>query len=201
MARERDRGDSFDPRTWGGVGGAARPVPPGKAAPIKVDRPTSQRAAPAPSMAARTAGNAPLAAALAVSALLLAGGVVLARLRPSTPPTHRLAGPEGGSTLAILAAAAGPAQRTLTVGSPADIATSLAQEGVIPEVAQGAGQEAASVLGPKLGEIRLMVGLAGPDGARELSRLEATRGDGSGVVLTARPDGSYISEPKQPTRR
>ena len=186
MARDGDGEDSFDPRTWGGPRTTAAP-------PVA----TPARPAPKPPAAVPNASSPqPMRIALGVSALLLAGGAAVAHFFPSQAQP----GAGGAATLLAAPMPAEPvnaSRRTLVVASPADIAATLSNAGVAQEVASGAAQEAASALGSAPGDIRLVIDLTGTDQARQLTRLEATRDDGSGVVLTARADGSYGSEVRQ----
>lgn len=194
MARERDPAHSFDPRTWGGeVRPAQPPTRPATAKP-----PTSAtsypaaRARPAP---ASTASTSALWIAFGGAAILLILGAVATRLYPSRPPT-----PAASASVAASppAEASNGDHQTLTVGEPAAIADALRGMGVSADVADGAAREVASMLASEAGSVTLVVDLTGPANAREMTRLEATRATG-GVVLTARPDGSYSSEPL-PTR-
>ena len=213
MARERDGTNSFDPRTWGSPGesppvGAknghpeGRPRNYGAAMPIAAPITLGQRvptAAPVDAPLAthslgKTSSTALLPVAYGVSALLLVAGVATARFFPSALPSAPALAQSGATPPAETA---GPSRQTLVVATPADIATTLRSAGVATEVADGAAQEVGSVLGTTTGDIRLVIDLTGPDTARELTRLAATR-DRGGVVLTARPDGSYSSEPTQP---
>ena len=204
MARERDGGNSFDPRTWGGSGGgpgraaSPPPPPPGRAAGTKAapppPRPSAAVSSKPPPGLSRTG---PLVA-FGISALLLIVGAFAAHFLRSVGPA-----PTASATDMPTVAAPAPtgpenaSRRTLVVASAADIAAALSTAGAPKEVAAGAGQEAVGALGGKPGDIRLVIDLIGPDTAREMTRLEATRDDGSGIVLTLRPDGSYGSETRQ----
>lgn len=194
MAGERDGRESFDPRTWGGPAGGARPAPVSAPSPVKAKprpSPPTKPVAPArKAPAANAASQGPLFIALGVSLLLLAGGIAMARLNPSVPPRPRAVAP----LVEPVDPAAAMDARDLVVASPAQIGPKLAQAGMVAEVADGIGREAAIALGDKPGTIQLTVELTGPAGARELRRLKALRADGSGVLLTAQPDGSYRSE-------
>lgn len=190
MAGERDGRESFDPRTWGGPVGTARPAPPPAKAKPRPSRPPKPVAPAKKTPASSGASQGPLFIAGGVSLLLLAGGIAVARLYPSVPPRPRTIAPPVEPVDPATAMDA----RDLVVASPADIGPKLAQAGVVAEVADGIGREAAIALGDKPGTIQLTVELTGPAGTRELRRLKASRADGSGVVLTAQPDGSYRSE-------
>lgn len=188
MARERDAVHSFDPRTWGGAArppASAAPSAPAQSAPGPAPAPSPARVAPT-----RATSTSPVWIAFGAAAILLIAGAVVARLYPSREATSVT------PTLAssALAGADQPDHLMLAVSEPAGIAEALRGAGVTADVADGAGREVTSMLDGATGDIELVISLDGLPGAREMTRLEATRGT-SGVVLTARPDGSYNSAP------
>lgn len=202
MARNSDDDVSFDPRSWTRRDGTGQPESAGETLDPTtwVSRSTSPRhtetaelpPTPAPPVDAR---SFPLA--IGASALLLLGGGVAAYLSraPTSVPVAAV-----GTPASITAAlpATGPvdaSRRTLVVAGPAAIASTLASAGIDPAIA-GAVERAAA-LGAGAGDIRMVFDLVGPDDARRLTRLEATRADGSGAVLTARPDGGFARDARR----
>lgn len=182
---------SFDPKTWaGGADPTSAAVPPEATVPPAAPPP---RAAAMPSP-----GRGMVAGAFGASVLLLAGGAAAALIFPSSPTAVA----EAATTTPLAAATAdaplaNASRRTLVVASAADIADALATTGIPRDIATGAAAAAAAALGVAAGDVRLVLDLIGPDNARQMTRLEATRDDGSGVVLTAHTDGSFASETRQ----
>ena len=137
--------------------------------------------------------------ALAASAALLLAAALLAWLmRPDTVPAAAATDDAAPAAIATQAEAAPvPAsRRTFNIGGPAELAPALAAAGIAPAQVQSASGPALAALGMQPGEIRMEVDLKGAD-RPALTRLAATRPDGSGLVLTLKPDGGYASEPLQ----
>ena len=173
-----DDGLSFDPSTWGRA--AAPPPPP----------------APPPAAAHETPPrDRMMVVALVASAVLLIAGALLATLTGSdvAVPAVEAAAPADDPTDAAPIPAS---RRTFNILSPAELAPALAAAGIAPVQVQSAAGPALAALGPAEGEIRLEIDLKGA-GTPSLTRLAATRADGSGIVLTMKPDGAYAAEPLQ----
>lgn len=185
MATPGDDNDgfSFDPKTWAPAS-TPRQVP---ASPSLRTALPAIAPAPAPVSAGR-----PVTLAAGVSAALLLGGAGLAWLQRAPVPIAVIAVPSVAPAAPVNAS-----RRTLVLASADQIATSLATSGLPTDVASGAGGAAMAALGHAPGDIRLVYDLVGADGARRLTHLEATRDDGAGVVLSAKPDGSFAQEVRQ----
>ena len=178
---------TFDPKTWAG-GTREGPPPP---------TPNLGVGAPAPAKAGASGARPPVLLAIGASAALLIGGGLAAHLTRAPAAAPGIATVGAPSTQLVTPPTApviNASRRTLVVAGPADVATTLASLGIAPESAAAAARVAAAALGAAPGEIRLVFDLAGPEEARRLTRLEATRNDGSGVVLTAAANGSFAPE-------
>ena len=211
MTREED-GTSFDPKTWAGGGGAGSTAPapaapgsdgasfdPKSWAPPPTESPQPAAPAASPAPAPPAGPTSPVLLAAAASALLLAGGGAAAFLTRQ-PPVAVVADAPAAGTPAATAAVAEPvnaSRRTLVVAGADGIAAALAGSGLAADAAQAAARQALTSLGNAAGEIRLVLDLIGPDGARRMTRMEATRDDGAGVVLTARAEGGFAAETRQ----
>jgi len=199
-----DSSDSFDPRSWG----SAAPTPPPPTPPASTTPPAPPQAVSEPTFAAAPPSQPPqrrdratiVAAILAPVAILGAGAAaaVLTRAPPAAPvaatPVAAAPGPAAQE-------AGGESSRTLQVADAAGVVDALLAAGIDPEQAQAAAAGVTAVLGKKSGEIRLaftQITTGGSAGAR-LTRLEATGGDGSGVRLTATPEGIFKAEPIKST--
>ncbi|MDB5695991.1 MAG: hypothetical protein JWN21_1534 [Sphingomonas bacterium] len=206
MTRDDDGGVSFDPKSWAG-----------DAKPPATDRPTDGEAtfdvkswggdaaspapaetvAKAPETASRTVGRPPFLAAAGASALLLIGGGLAAHFTGSAAPAPVVVDSGAPSTRLVApppAIVVNASRRTLVVAGPAEVATALAGIGIAPDSAVAAARVAGPALGTAPGEIRLVFDLVGPEDARRLTRLEATRSDGAGVVLVASANGSFAPQ-------
>lgn len=161
---------SFDPKTWV-ASGATEP-------PMTVTRPAPSRRSPG-----RVAAG--------LSALLLAGGAGAAWLgrAPGIAPATAIAAPV--MAVAPQVQAVNASRRTLVLAGAEQIEPTLASSGLPADVAAGAARAATVALGKASGDIRLVIDLVGPENARRLTRLQATRDDGAGLLLAARPDGSF----------
>ena len=151
-----------------------------------------------PAARATPRSRTPLAAG--ASALLLAGGAAAALLtRAPAPAAPPVAAVEGApSTVAApVVAPVNASRRTLVVASPADVTQTLASTGIAADAAALAAKIAGVALGTAPGDIRMVIDLAGAEGARRMTRLEATRDDGSGVVLIAKAGGGFDAKPRQ----
>lgn len=186
---------SFDLKSWGTTVDA-KAVPAAAPAPPSSPPPP---AAPTPSKPA--SARPPYVLAAGVSALLLTGGAVAAHFSRSTvqptPPVAATAGIASSVAAPPPVAVVNASRRTLVVASPAEVAATLASTGIPADTAAAAARLTASALGVAPGDIRMVIDLVGADTARRMTRLEATRDDGSGIVLTARGDGSYASVTQQ----
>lgn len=192
-----DEETSFDPRSWGG-----RTAPPGAATDeLSFDPATWARRGPPPTAAPpppapKPARDRSLLWAFAISAALLIAGAVLAIAMRQDAPAAAPASTGQAATLQADVAETAPvpaSRRTLNILSPAELAPQLAAAGIAPAQVQSAAGPALAALGPEAGEIRLEVDLKGA-GTPSLTRLAATRADGSGLILTLKPDGGYASE-------
>lgn len=85
--------------------------------------------------------------------------------------------------------AANASRRTLMVAGPEAIVDTLTEAGIPPADAQAIAAMALERIGNAAGEIRLVIDLVESDGAAQVTRLEASRADGSGLVLTAGTEG------------
>ena len=195
---------SFDPKRWGSIAPASGVELGGAAATYNV-RSWAGEAAPPPAPPAEMgaeplqceprAGPAPRTLLVAsASALLLVGGGVAAHLTGSRPVEVAVATPSTPATPSV--ASANASRRSLIVAGPADVTSTLASTGIAADAAAAAARAAIAALGSAPGDIRMVLDLVGLEDARRLTRLEATRDDGSGVVLTATADG-FASEVRQ----
>lgn len=171
---------SFDPSTW-----VSDPTAPPSAPPAR-----AEAAAPRPR---RTFGRRSVAAASGVA--ILAAGVLVAYL--SRDDTAEVA---PGTAVAEPAMPSGPtpaghSRRTVTLAGPQMVSAALTDFGLPPEDAQAVAQQLLAALGNAPGEIRLDAQLApGAEGGLALVALEATRSDGSGVIVSAMEEGDYKVE-------
>ena len=201
MSEDRRGAGSFDPRTWLESGHDAPPPP--AADPAASDGGTSfdprswadggERSAPPPE--APTADPLPQARRSHAKALAGGAGLVLvacgfgaARLGQGDAPVL------SAVTDAAPAAAVAPdvrsaSRRTLVISGPAALPPTLIQAGVPAIEVTRIAADALGRLGSAPGEIRLVVDLVDQGGEMRLTRLEATRDDGSGAVLTATAGG------------
>ena len=201
MARDADDDVSFDPKSWGvgrapAAGADAASLDPRSwtSAPEPMPtRGTTQRH-PAPSSSVETRRLSPVALASGASALLLLGGGVAALLSRTPAPVSATGTPAQVAPVATAPEPIDASRRTLVVASAAEIASTLASAGIDSAAAAAVARTAATGLGSAPGDIRMVFDLVGPANARRLTRLEATRDDGSGVVLTAKPDGGFARE-------
>lgn len=186
---------TFDLKSWGTT---VDPKAVATAAPTPPPPPTPPAA---PTSSRPAAARPPYVLAAGISALLLTGGAVAAHFSRSTvQPTQQVA-----ATTGIASSVAAPppvevvnaSRRTLVVASPAEVAATLTSTGIPADAAEAAARLASGALGVAPGDIRMVIDLVGTDAARRMTRLEATRDDGSGVVLTAKGDGSYASVTQQ----
>ncbi len=197
----RDITDSFDPRSWGRGedGGTAKPTPAGQASPEDTSFNPSTwagaqpKAAGPPVKSAARRGPLPrtlLAGASAV-AILIAGGVTAYVSAPDAPPQ---AAPAAAPALADQPIPVGHSRWTFSVPGPAMLLASLSDLGIDSATAQTVARQLLGSLGSADGEIRLDAQIApGEAGKVSLVALEATRSDGSGVALTAAPDGTFVA--------
>lgn len=193
MARDDEDG-SFDPRSW-----SARAADLDAVTGAPSFDPTSWAPAPPapPAEPSRRPRDRTPALAAAGSALLLLAGGVAAWLSRTPAPVAIAAAGTPAVTSATKAEPVNASRRTLNLSGPAEIAATLASAGVPAADAAAAARAAASSLGQGAGDIRVVFDLVGPDAARRLTRLEATRDDGSGAVLTAQADGGFKREALQ----
>ena len=197
MHGKDDGGFSFDPKTWSSAKSAAEANPPLTTSfdPKSWVAEAAPPPPPAPPAAAPTADRRPLLLAAGLSVALLTGGGLAAWLSRSdapAPPATIAASPT--PTVAAVSAS----RRTLVVSGPDQIGPTLGASGVTPQIVAEAVKLTASTLGPAAGDIRRRFDIAGVEGAKRLTRLEATRSDGAGVVLTAKAEGGFTRELLQP---
>ena len=202
MKRDDEDAASFDPKSWVAPSAKARHAELTVAATFDPKTWVADEAAPDPITKPAEPGSAaparaPVLLAAGASALLLLGGAVAAHLTRATAPAPLALAGGAPSTQLVApppAATIDAGRRTLVVAGPAEVAIALAGIGIAPDSAAAAARAAATALGTAPGEIRLVFDLVGPEAARRLTRLEATRSDGAGVVLTAGIDGSFARE-------
>ncbi|WP_326523462.1 M23 family metallopeptidase [Sphingomonas sp.] len=191
---------SFDPRTWGaGESKAAPDTPQQPAKPAQADTTSFDPRAwsagpdetlPSDETSAPPAGNRRKVAIIAGIALLAAAGggyalVERGKDAPESVPAATAPAPaEKGEAPARQAS-----RRTLMVAAPQEIASTLSASGVPAAAAAQAAKAALATIGTAAGEIRLEFDLVGTGAATSLTRLEATRADGAGVILTASDSG------------
>ena len=195
---------SFDPRSWGTAKPEPGPAPPASGSDAASFDPATWGGT---SAAPTEAGSSPPAAAVprrpmdrgAVAAatgcaILVAGAVAayLSRqetaLAPSQTSTRDASAPSAPQP-------AGHSRRTVTVTGPEMILSSLTDFGLDPAQAQQVAAQLLPALGGAPGEIRLDAQLApGAQGGLVLVALEATRGDGSGVMLSESGSGGFKVE-------
>jgi len=196
--RTSESSDSFDPRSWGKAAPAPPPtVPPG---PPKAPSEPAFAAGP-PSQPPQTRDRATIAAAMLATIAILGAGAAAAVLTRAPPAAPVAATPVADAPAPVAPEPGGEGSRTLQVADAAGVADALLAAGIDPEQAQAAAAGVTAVLGKKPGEIRLaftQITTSGGAGAR-LTRLEATGGDGSGVRLTATPEGIFRAEPIKST--
>lgn len=178
--RAKSTGASFDPSTWAH---AEQPEDKRPAAP-EVERPRSDP----------RRRQQYLAMASAVAIVLT--GAVAARLT-GTPPSPAAA---PAAAIADAPAAPGHSRRTVIVPGPEQVLAALVDLGIDPATAQGLSRQVLAAVGEAPGEIRLTVEIGIGDGqaAPTVAALEATRNDGSGVLLSASADGSYAAQALTP---
>lgn len=202
MSGPDGEGTSFDPRTWSG--GDAPPAP--QQTPAAPDRPAGDTTSfdprawgdAAPDAAADPDAPAPpqrprrgLAIGIGAAAVIAAGvgfGVYRTGSQPAALPTPTAAtAPLVASDTAVPAKQA--SRRTLMVAGPSYIRATLTAAGVPAAVADTAARAALATLGAAAGEVRMEFDLVGTGAATTLTRMEATRADGAGLILTAAADG------------
>ena len=188
---DTSEGPSFDPRTWT-AGSAALPAQ-GRIG--RSDAPTPAADQPPSASSAR---RPPVAlAGAAAAAIILAGASVSWLMRDHAPVPEV---PRAASTI-VPSSPSGPAvdasRRTLVILGLGDLARTLASSGVAADQVRDAVSAANGVaaLNGEEGEIRLVLDLVGAAPPMKLTRMEATRGDGTGIALTARPAGGYAAQP------
>jgi murein DD-endopeptidase MepM/ murein hydrolase activator NlpD len=162
-ARSEDPG--FDIRQWGS--GMPPPPPPGT--------PDTSHRAIKPIVVTGL-----FAAGLAATILAFAGGGEAPPPQPSAQAPRSAAPhtPRGAN------------RRTLLIGGPEDVSGTLSAAGVSADVADQLSQRVLDAMPPDGREIRLVLDLL-PGRPPRLARLEATRQDGSGLILTAGGGGAF----------
>lgn len=190
MNRGQDGGGSFDPRTWGLDAPDSAPA----TAPTSDATSFDPRAwalpesgSPPPPAATPPAPRSPLIAPLGSSLAILMAGTIAAWAMHEPPPAAAPAPVEAAAAEAPPAANA--SRRTLMVAGPDAIVGTLTEAGIPPADAQALATMALERIGNDAGEIRLVIDLVESEGTAQVTRLEASRADGSGLVLTAGPDG------------
>jgi murein DD-endopeptidase MepM/ murein hydrolase activator NlpD len=189
-------GESFDPRTWRRETAAAEAK--AQAAETAAAPPP---AAPPASRPAAAPGDRPpyLAATGACAAILLAGVGTTFALKGPAPaplpaPTAAASAAPAPPPVVAQPPAGNASRRVLVIAGPAELGPTLAASGVPDAQVRAAVGAAEFALGKQPGEIRVQFDLVGSGPGTKLTRLEATRSDGAGVTLAAKPDGSYSSE-------
>ena len=190
MSRGQDGNGSFDPRTWGVdapiSAPAARVSDSTSFDPRAWATPESTSPPPPPATPSSPAPRSPLIAPLGASLAILMAGAVAAWTMHEPP----VAAPAPVATAAADAPpAANASRRTLMVADPDAIVGTLTEAGIPPTEAQALAAMALARIGNAAGEIRLVIDLVESEGAAQVTRLEASRADGSGLVLTAGADG------------
>lgn len=193
MSRGHDGHGSFDPRTWAADAPASAPSS-ARADSTSFDprawtvEDAASRPPPPPTTPARRS-IPPLAAPLGASVAILLAGAVTAWTMHQPPAAPVAAPAETVST----EPAANASRRTLMLAAPDAIVGTLTEAGLPPADAQALAAVALERIGNAPGEIRLVIDLVESPGAVQVTRLEATRADGSGLVLTASPEG-YVEK-------
>lgn len=121
----------------------------------------------------------------------MAGAGAAYSMRP--PPLAVAAAPSA----ATVAPAVMASRRTLVVAAVGDVATTLAGSGVAADAVAAAQKAVITAMGNGAGEVRLEFDLLERAGGQRLTRLSAARNDGSGVILTAKPDGGFVTDVQQ----
>jgi murein DD-endopeptidase MepM/ murein hydrolase activator NlpD len=190
-----DPGDtSFDPRTWGrsDAPGEASFDPrswAGAADPSPEPVPVPPRDAPAPARPSSRRGWTAIGSTIAV---LLAGAATAYVTRQPQVVVAPVQATATTSAPAVIAS-----RRTLIVAAATEVAPALSGSGVPAEAVAAVQAAVLAALGNSPGEVRMEFDLVEAGTAQRLTRLSAARDDGSGVVLTIKPDGTYASEVQQ----
>ncbi len=172
---------SFDPRAWTGDGESAPPpIPP-------PPPPPSPPATGGKRIALIGGGATIVLAAVAGGAVMLRGGSGPAPTTVASSIPVAATTPVGGADRQV-------GRRTLSIGGIGEILATLTAAGIAPADAAAANKAASSALGSAPGDIRLEFDLVTSGGTTRLTRLLATRDDGSGIGLTAKPDGGFANE-------
>lgn len=174
-----DGDGSFDPRTW------LRPAAPAPAPPADPgfdirNWPGGAGPAPAPEPAPP---RRPPWVPIGVTALAIAAAAALATTMSGGAPKVAAA------SQAIAAAGPETNRRTLTLSDPSQLLAALRTAGAEAKQAQIAAQAVIAAIGSHGGDVRMVFDLVGPKGAAAITRLEATRLDGSGVSLSPSANG------------
>jgi hypothetical protein len=190
MSRGQDGGGSFDPRTWGVDAPVSAPAASAADStsfdPRAWATPDSSAPPPPSAAAAPSAPRSPLIAPLGTSIAILIAGAVTAWTMHEPPAAL----PAPVATVAADSRpAANASRRTLMVAGPEAIVGTLTEAGLSPADAQALAAMALARIGNAAGEIRLVIDLVESNGTAQVTRLEATRADGSGLVLTAGAEG------------
>lgn len=208
---------SFDPRTWGsssqeeprGGGDLAKTKPTGASADdLTSFDPKSwlnEQSKDVSASTAQTGGEektrlsprrTPRATILkaggAAAVLLIAGAGIAFLSRGEDVPEVVAAVPSGDASAPGPAAAA--SSRTIVLASAAEITPSLLTAGIDPAGAKLAGDQAKAAVGDAPGEIRLEFEFVTAGSAKRLTRLQASRDDGSGILLAAKAEGGFTAE-------
>lgn len=212
MAGREDETTSFDPRTW-----AEGAPPPAAAAPAETANTTrdatsfdprawasdDQAPPPEPPPIAPAGGarggnrRALLGAGAAVVVAAIGGGVFYMRGSRSPALPGSAPAPSETASAAVAAADRQVGRRTLSIASAADILPTLTAAAVPATEAGAAAKIVATALGAAPGDIRLEFDIVTSGGATHMTRLVATRDDGSGVSLTAKTDAGFATEKLQ----
>lgn len=185
MNRGQDGGGSFDPRTWGTEPPTSPPAPRADSTSFDPRAWTVETAVVPPAPPAQIAPRPPLIAPFGASIAILLAGAVTAWTMHQPPAAF----PAPVADTANAEPAANASRRTLMVAGPDAIIGTLTEAGLGSADAEALAGMALARIGDAPGEIRLVIDLVESNGAAQVTRLEATRTDGSGLVLTAGTDG------------
>ena len=203
MADSIDDDVSFDPRSWGTAKREPVPVIAEDEAPSFDTRSWTRRseeidAAPP---AETEKSDAPVnedrrrwIVAGGLSAVILSGGGAFAMLSRNGSSDAAHPAPDDAIDTGSVAAVNSSSRRTLNVSGPDEIEDTLAAAGIAPDQVKAANELALAALGDMPGEIRLDFDVTGEPSSADLIQLQATRGDGSGLLLKRGGDARFISE-------
>jgi murein DD-endopeptidase MepM/ murein hydrolase activator NlpD len=168
---------SFDPRTWIPQSGAADSAAPER---------TVRTALPAESSRVR---RDPGILALGGALVLALGGAALAVLNPSVAPPVTAPHEPTAPTMRF------SGERTLILADLEELDSALVSSGLSRADIPAMSNQVRATLGNAPGEIRLILNLESEGERTRLLALEATRGNGTGLLLHRLADGTLAAQP------